>query len=289
MVNVPIVLVHGYWHGTWCWSLVSQELAAAGMHAVAVDLEGHGLNQRPPASALRQPFELEAFATEPSRVADVTTSSAAADLLARLKTIGRGRPCAVIAHSMGGAVATAAAERAPELFNSLTYVTAFAPVGGISPLEYLQTPEAADSRVLGLLCGDPAVSGAARLNLRSAEARQAIRDALFSDLDEEAADAATNLLSYDAPLAMSLETLTVTRARYGSTPHSYITCRIDNTIPLDLQRRFIAEIDAVSAKPTTVVDLNASHSPFLSRPRELAEAICHVVMATAADHALPAS
>jgi hypothetical protein len=40
-----------------------------------------------------------------------------------------------------------------------------------------------------------------------------------------------------------------------------------------LQRLFIKEIDAVSSKPTAVVELDSSHSPFLSQPAALAAAI----------------
>jgi hypothetical protein len=35
----------------------------------------------------------------------------------------------------------------------------------------------------------------------------------------------------------------------------------------------IKEIDAVSAQPTTIVQLDSSHSPFLSRPGALNDAI----------------
>jgi pimeloyl-ACP methyl ester carboxylesterase len=37
-----IVLVHGAWHGAWCWDLVAQRLRANGRDVVAVDLPGHG-------------------------------------------------------------------------------------------------------------------------------------------------------------------------------------------------------------------------------------------------------
>ncbi|SDP90254.1 hypothetical protein SAMN05421507_119134 [Lentzea jiangxiensis] len=39
-----------------------------------------------------------------------------------------------------------------------------------------------------------------------------------------------------------------------------------------LQRRFVEEIDAVSARVTTVVELPTSHSPILSAPDDLAAA-----------------
>lgn len=31
-------LVHGAWHGAWCWDLLAQELEARGHRAIAVDL-----------------------------------------------------------------------------------------------------------------------------------------------------------------------------------------------------------------------------------------------------------
>ncbi|WP_160150617.1 hypothetical protein [Nonomuraea solani] len=39
------------------------------------------------------------------------------------------------------------------------------------------------------------------------------------------------------------------------------------------RRRSVREIDSVSAAPARVVELDRAHSPFLSRPSELAEVI----------------
>ena len=41
----------------------------------------------------------------------------------------------------------------------------------------------------------------------------------------------------------------------------------------ELQRRMIGEIDSISRVPTDVVELDSSHSPFLSQPAELAGVI----------------
>ncbi|MEV0263845.1 alpha/beta fold hydrolase [Streptomyces sp. NPDC050617] len=67
--------------------------------------------------------------------------------------------------------------------------------------------------------------------------------------------------------------LTVTAQRYGGIPHSYVVCGRDNVVPAALQRRIIKEIDAVSATPAAVTELDCSHSPFLSQPAALADAI----------------
>ncbi|MDO8433913.1 MAG: alpha/beta hydrolase [Candidatus Binatus sp.] len=39
------VLVHGAWHGAWCWAAVINQLQQLGDRAYAVDLPGHGMSQ----------------------------------------------------------------------------------------------------------------------------------------------------------------------------------------------------------------------------------------------------
>jgi pimeloyl-ACP methyl ester carboxylesterase len=268
----PVVLVHGSWHGSWCWSLVTEHLAGLGVPAVAVDLDGHGLKGPSPRSRWRRPFDPDAYATEPSPVAGVTASSAAATLVGQLRRIGDGGPCVLVAHSMGGVVATAVAERAPELVSHLVYLSAYAPVSGRPTSDYFGQPESSDG-VLRLLVGDFLETGALRMDPDDHERHRIIRDVFYHDVDDDTAAAAISLLTPDAPLGIPAETLTVTAERYGTVPHTYLVCLRDNAFPVALQRRFITEIDAVSARPTTVRELDTSHSPFLSRPAELAQAI----------------
>jgi pimeloyl-ACP methyl ester carboxylesterase len=268
-----VVLTHGFWHGSWCWSRVSAQLARRGVPSVAVDLDGHGLNSRSPAARWRRPFDPAAFATEPSGVAGVTASSAAASLAEQLKVIGGGEPCVVVAHSMGGAVVTAAAEREPSLFAHLVYVSAFAPVAGRPPVEYVFSPENRGELVSALSVADPAVVGALRVDTSDPDGHPAIRAAFYGDVDEATSAAAISLLEPDAPAGVTTEALVVTGERYGTVPHSYVVCTQDNAIREPLQRRFITEIDQVSERPTSVTELDCSHSPFLSRPEELAAAI----------------
>jgi pimeloyl-ACP methyl ester carboxylesterase len=127
--------------------------------------------------------------------------------------------------------------------------------------------------VPGLLSADPAVTGALRIDPGDRGRHAAIREAFYGDVDEATATAAITLLGSDAPAGVPAEAFTVTRGRYGEIPHTYVTCTKDNTIPIAMQRRFISEIDAISQTPTTVVELDSSHSPFLSQPAALATAI----------------
>jgi len=274
--EVPVVLVHGSWHGSWCWSLVTEQLALHGIRSVAVDLDGHGLKSRAPRARWSRPMDKSAFATEPSPVAEVTASSAAATLVKQIGRIGGGQPCLVVAHSMGGVVATAAAELAPEQFAGLVYVTSFATVAGLSAAAYNTAPENAGSRLSRLIVADPRAIGAARIDTGDASQHDVIRETFYNDVDANTAAAAIALLSTDTPAGISAEALAVTAPRYGAVPHAYVVCTRDNVIPVALQRRYVREVDAVSARPTAVTELDSSHSPFLSSPAILAEVIASV-------------
>jgi pimeloyl-ACP methyl ester carboxylesterase len=275
----PVVLVHGLWHGSWCWTPLIEELAARGLASVAVDLAGHGLRSRSPHARWSRPFDPAEFAVAPSPVADVTATSAAALLIEQIRRVGDGRPCVVVAHSMGGSVATAAAEQAPELFRELVYVTAFAPINGAAA-NYVVMPENEGEMVAGNLAADPMVIGALRQDVGDRAGHARLRETFYNDVDEVTADAAIALLTPDGPLGIAAEDFAVTAARYGTVLHTYVVCTRDNAIRPELQRRFIQEIDKISAKPTTVVELDASHSPFLSQPAVLAGVIKATVRPT---------
>ncbi|WP_028479431.1 alpha/beta hydrolase [Nocardia sp. CNY236] len=271
----PVVLVHGFWHASWCWSLVTEQLAASGIPSVAVDLDGHGLRSRSPESRWRRPFDPAVYAVEPSRTSAVTASSAAQTLVEQIRAIGGGERVVVVAHSMGGAVATAAAELEPSLFSHLVYVSAFAPVDG-AVAQYSASPENEGEMTSTLLVADPMVVGAARLDIGDPSRHSAAREVFYGDVDRATADAAIGLLQPDGPIGIPAEDFTVTADRFGTVPHSYVVCTKDNAIPVALQRRFVREIDAVSATPTTVTELDSSHSPFLSQPAALAAIIAGI-------------
>ena len=272
----PIVLLHGFWHGTWCWSQVLAELAWRGRLATPVDMAGHGLNARRPASALARPFDPVAFATEVSPVGDVTLEAAGDLLVAQLEQIGRGRPCVLVAHSMGGAVATRAVQQAPELVAHVVYLTAFMPGSGTPAVAYAQSPDNEGELVLPSLCADPVAVGALRLDPGSNDAsyRDVLRQAFYNDISPEQADAVIALLGCDAAAGIAVGATELTTDGWGSVPRTYVVCTLDNAIRPALQRRFIAEADAAfPSHPTTVVELEASHSPFLSMPDRVADVI----------------
>lgn len=46
-MTATVVLVHGAWHGAWCWDLVVDQLHQQDVPVVAIDLPGHGVSTEP--------------------------------------------------------------------------------------------------------------------------------------------------------------------------------------------------------------------------------------------------
>jgi pimeloyl-ACP methyl ester carboxylesterase len=95
------VLVHGAFHGGWCWYRIVAELEARGHKVVAPDLPGHG-------RAAGQPASLRIYG---DHVADIIRK--------------QDEPVVLVGHSMGGSVITVAGETVPEKVAHIVYVTAF--------------------------------------------------------------------------------------------------------------------------------------------------------------------
>jgi pimeloyl-ACP methyl ester carboxylesterase len=273
-ITSTLVFVHGFWHGSWCWSEVIPRVVAAGRPAVAVDMAGHGLYARRPRWFTEQPYNPAAVGPEVSPVADVSLDDAAELLTSQIKRIGGGEPVTVVAHSAAGPVLTRVAQQAPELVAHAAYLSAYMPASDVPAAAYTQMPEAAGDQVAPLLQGDPAQIGALRLDFATDDAdyRHRLYEAFYADVDPVLADAATGLLTPDGPMGIMLGTTTLTLDGWASVRRTYLTCTKDRAIGPALQDRFIAEADAAFPDhPISVVALDASHSPFFSMPQELAD------------------
>jgi pimeloyl-ACP methyl ester carboxylesterase len=271
--SAPLLLLHGFCHGSWCWSEVIAHVLAAGRRAVAVDMAGHGLYARRPHSFTHRPHDPEAFRTEVSPMADMSFEQAAELLTSQIKLVGGGSAVTVVAHSAAGVLLTRVAQQSPELVSHAVYLAAVMPASDEPPGTHTQWPEFADSRSTHLFVGDPAQIGALRLDVASNDDayRTELREAFYNDTDPVLADTAIGLLTPDAPLGLTLGITTLTHDGWGSVPRTYITCARDNIMPPATQARFIAEADAAFPENlTTVAALDASHSPFLSIPGEVA-------------------
>lgn len=210
-----VVLVHGAWHGAWCWDAVVEHLDDSGIDATAVELPHTG------------------FAADVAVARDV------------IETVGAGS--VVIAHSYGGSVITEAAAGVTDL-NRLVYLAAFMTDTGVDMVDILGGDAAP---LLGAVGFD---DGQVTLDLGRT------RELLYADSDDEAAAAATARLrpmGYDG-------TKPVGEPAWKRVPSTYVICTEDRAIPPAAQRAMAARADEVIEWPT-------DHSPFLTRPHEIAK------------------
>src|SRR5579864_1849577 len=110
------VLVHGAWHGAWCWERVVPQLETRGGRVIAPDLPGMGKD--------KTPLSKISLALWADFVADVITNQS--------------EPVVLVGHSRGGIVISEAAERVPERIAMLVYLAAFLVPHGTSMWAMMQ-------------------------------------------------------------------------------------------------------------------------------------------------------
>src|SRR5260221_2335064 len=111
------VLIHGAWHGSWCWARVRRLLAAGAHRVFTPTLTGVGERSH----LLSRDVGLD------THVADV----------ANLMIWENLRDVVLVGHSYSGFVARHVADRMPDRIRSLIYLDAFVPGNGKTPFAYL--------------------------------------------------------------------------------------------------------------------------------------------------------
>ncbi|HEY4940529.1 MAG TPA: alpha/beta fold hydrolase [Rhizomicrobium sp.] len=230
------VLVHGAWHGGWCWDKVVARLEAMGHSAVAPDMPGHGED--------KAPIEGVTLDHIVKRVCDTID---AAD-----------EKVVLVGHSYGGAMITQAAEQRADRIKSLAYVTAFLLDDGQALMDLAQ--EDGESHLGGQV--DFSDDGAI-----ATVKPDALRDCFYGDCSDEDFAFARARLSLEAVAGMRTPMRT-SAGKFGRLPRTYVECLRDNAISIAMQRRLHGALPC-----QRVFTLDTDHSPFFSAPDALAEAL----------------
>jgi pimeloyl-ACP methyl ester carboxylesterase len=243
MRRMRFVLVHGGFHGAWCWERVITALNQLGHDAVAVDLPGHG--------ARRDETEPTTFAGRRDAIVSVMQPG---DVL--------------VGHSGGGFDITMAADAAPELVSHMTYLAAALPREGRSWPEAMAMQAdgtIGDFDVAGLLAhlviGD---DGAMHI-----DSSDGAREVFYHDCDDATVEWAFERLCPERGGETSSEAVSLPRFWAADIPRSFIRCTEDRAMPPWLS-------DLVTERlGVEQLTIDSSHSPFLSRPVELATLLEH--------------
>ncbi|HET9063459.1 MAG TPA: alpha/beta fold hydrolase [Candidatus Binatia bacterium] len=227
------VLVHGSWHGGWCWEKIVPLLERAGHLVRTPDLPGHGDDETP--------------------IAEVTSEGYVGAVGTILRSLGE--PAVLVDHSMGGMVISQVAERLPDNVRGLAYVAGFLLRDGQSVLDAAQT----DGESLLMPSLEWAADG-----LSAVVPPVAARTVFYGSCADTDAAAATARLCAE-PAVPVMTPIRVTDARFGRIHRVYVECSEDRAVSPSLQRAMYAATPCAR-----VASLATDHSPFYSKPDELA-------------------
>ncbi|KUN04068.1 esterase [Streptomyces yokosukanensis] len=273
--NATFVLVHGVCSSSLMWTPLQRELALLGHRSLAVDLPGHGFDAQYPA-AYQAPQDLDAWAAEPSGLADVTLQDNVDMVVDVVRRVAEHGPVVLVGASLGGTTITGVGNTIPDLVSRLVYISGWSCVQRPTPVAYMQEPEFADNLLAPLAAlnvGDPTALGVGRANYRTADPVMlaALKAAMMADGSDEQFRAFLNILQPDESLAVMMSDARGHADTWGTIARTYIRLSDDRSLPVAMQDRLIAEADALTpGNPYDVHTLATSHVGFLLKPAETA-------------------
>ncbi len=235
-----ILLIHGAWHASWCWDIIVKQLKQRNFAVEAIDLPGHSTNDKPPFHNIK--------------LQDYTNHLIS--IIEKQK-----KQFILVGHSMAGVVISQVAEKIPKYIDRLIYLCAFVPnfQGSLSEEEQkFAISNIRNECIIDLNQYRIIMSHSNRL-----------KEIFYGDCTEEQFEYAKMKLQ-DQPLFPFGDKVSLSNECFGSVKKSYIECTKDQAILIEDQRRMRSDI-------TDVVSLESDHSPFLSHPNALCEAIIKLI------------
>lgn len=230
------VLIHGMFHGAWCWDKLLPALAAHGHSAIVPNLAG--------------------CAGDPTPAQQCTLDRWTDDITALI--IAQDEPVIVVGHSRGGLVTSQVAENAAEQVAAAVYLTA------------ILLPDATSVAMLGEQLAQSAGDEAA-IPFPAGFSDDGLYllppdpDVWFHDgysAEERVWSHAHIAPEPSPPLAAPVH---LTAGRYGKVPRFYIETLQDIVLPIAAQRAM-----AAFGQPLEVLTLDSGHMPTVTHVEELA-------------------
>jgi pimeloyl-ACP methyl ester carboxylesterase len=245
-----IVLVHGAWHGGWCWRDVADRLAARGARVFAPTLTGLGERKH-----LRQAYNgLETF------IEDVTV------LIQREELTG----ITLVGHSFGGMVISGVADRVPDRIKHIVYLDAAVPTDGHSMVAAPGVPaEIVEATIAGLkaLTADGEWMQPVSLDaLGLAGAPEAMRTRITRGLTEHPLSSWTDTIAY--------------KNGGPKGPRTYIWCNQPAMEPASFPAHYEAAKAGHYGPDWTTHILPTGHEAMFTMPEETANLIASAALAS---------
>jgi len=224
------VLVHGAWHGGWCWSRVADRLRGAGHRVFTPTLTGLGERKH----LISKDITLDTFTMD---IVNVIEMEEVTDIV-------------LVGHSFGGSPISGVADTMPERIQHLVYLDSLIVEPGKSPFDSLP-PDVVAAR----LKAAQETSGGVSLPSPPASA--------FGISDPEDIEWLTRRLT-PHPLGTYTSPLNIKGPIGNNLPCTYLSC-VDPAYPaLNSSRDW-----AKTQKGFNYVELNSGHDAMVSAPDEL--------------------
>lgn len=214
--TATFILVHGAWHGAWCWEKVQSLLEREGHTVVTPDLPGLGEDQTP-----IEACTLKSYVARITQVVDQVTG-----------------PVILLGHSLGGTTISQVAEQRPDTIALLIYLTALLPSDGISAMDQLGAALTPENELFRLIETD-----AQSMRLTEAALPFFYHDCAPEDLATARGHLRPQAL---APMAAPLQL----SARFARVPRAYITCTADRVLVPAMARDMAASCALVRTLPS---------------------------------------
>jgi pimeloyl-ACP methyl ester carboxylesterase len=227
------LLVHGAWHGGWCWKRVTRLLRVAGHEVFTPTLTGLGERDH----LMSPDIGLD------THIQDVVGVLEYEDL----------RDVILVGHSYSGMVVTGVVDRIPERIAQLVYLDAFVPEDGKALIDY-QPPETAElfrekTRTEGEGYKLPAVIPPEALGITDQADLAWVRPRVNPH-----------------PLKTKLDPVHLTNPRAARVPRTFIWCNDPANGPFEQFAR-----RARGDKSWRYVELAAGHDAMITAPEKLSE------------------
>ncbi|MBL8336423.1 MAG: alpha/beta hydrolase [Rhodoferax sp.] len=232
------LLVHGAWHGAWCWRAVVPALVQAGHRVHALTLTG--LGER--AHLLHAGIDLQ------THIQDVAQAIEAEEM----------QQLVLVGHSYAGMLVTAIADRMPERLSHLVYVDAVVPKPGES-WSSTHAPATRKARLAAAQASplfafpppDPGMFGLSGPDHAWVVRRQTAHPGH----------------TYEAPLDFDVR-------RVGGVRRTFISCTAPALATIDAIRPRVGSAsfwDGAWLPGARVVELKTGHDPMISAPQALVD------------------
>ncbi len=236
-IVMTFILIHGSWHSAWNWHRLIPILEAQGHTAIAMDLPGMGRDKTP--------------------MAEVRMQRTVEKICAVIDNIpGK---VILVGHSKNGIMVSQVAEYRPDKIAVSVYLAAYLVPDGKTQQEYSRRDTA------GMLKPYVVRDESGQWHTLQAAVYKA---GLYADCDDGIVELAKLLLGPE-PVESGITPLRLTDANFGRVPRVYIACTQDRAVTPFIQQQMYTETPCEK-----VFHMETSHSPFFSRPQELADILC---------------